>query len=779
MTRQETPSSESQLNNSENSAKQVEHTSPTLYFRPDTEMLVLLSDEVSGGFDKHGKELADCVDLRKQAGEHYSSLIEKYGLLFAEVEKSDAQSKAEDEVAAAQAEYQKRIDELKAHIGEFAADKTGYEAVIELIPIKGTAKKGGRALKSNKYHYVKKGYFDGLKEKNKLHIMTLRGEDRDSAKESIYINGRIDTTKLRKQLTDFKPPKLSPVKFGEVKIIPDIDETLKDWADSWNFSANGKGSSGVDVSAGAQFMRFTSNLGAAGEFDPENGTVTTKVEGSAVLTVASACARATLYYPDRIGWALHFKHSTKDTDSAGQTSPADGDKKVTTLSDVVSSFNMGMMRVKLEADLVGFLGASVQAEGQVQVVLIGDGENDQQLLSGRSDAKMPPFKGRRSKGAEITKMEDSDKGVRRSAEVFGGAKVEASLKGVVQWLEPKSSEELRGLKGEEKKAAADFKDICTIGGSIAGMIGIGRGSSFHCFFRNGKFHFKIAASLCCGPGAKGAFICDVNTENFVQFGSWLVYQLFILDYRFLEFIAQEAFEAYTQLCVLNVIEEITDIYKTLSDKSTMDDISTLFRKKADEVVERISKGWQSSKKRNEISLKINSNPQGLLKYTPEAKGILLFILTRHGVLDHADTENYGDDFIPDIYGDRKKAIILVLESIQTKREWQKVMLHRTADGSEILSSTIEGQERELRGFLNKGKSRAEYFDSLRNDLDSIQDKNELDKIYNRLKNLPSWGYPLVMNSTPEYALNIGVNQCYRNSNEFNPILFMREIIGEE
>lgn len=141
MTGQVTPSSESQLNNSENSAKQVEHTSPTIYFRPDTETLVLLSDEVSGDFDKHGKKLAECVDLRKQAGEHYSSLIEKYGLLFAEVEKSEAQLKAENEVVAAQAAYQKRIDELKAHIGEFAAEKTGYQAVIELIPIKGTAKR--------------------------------------------------------------------------------------------------------------------------------------------------------------------------------------------------------------------------------------------------------------------------------------------------------------------------------------------------------------------------------------------------------------------------------------------------------------------------------------------------------------------------------------------------------------------------------------------------------------------------------------------------------------
>lgn len=756
MTDNVTPVAEGQLNKTENSVVQAEHTTPLVYFKPDTEELVLLAETESALFDNHWRDMALCVDEHHKANAHYSSMIEQYGLLFSQPDKKDQLTAAEQAVIDAEKALEEKKAALKKRIGDFASGGAGYKDVVELIPIKGTSQNGGRALPGSKYIYVKKAYYDQLGT-GARHNVSIRGEDRDSATSSIYQNGRIDVKKLREQLTKVKipKPKFKDVKFGELKDVVDVDEVLVEWANSWNdclgTDDEGKPRS-VDVSAGAQFMRFTSNISSAGKWNPNDGKLSYKGEANAVINVASGVANAKLYFPDRIGWQWRYV-------------PEQG--------SIINPLDMGMVRLFLESDLVGFVGASVQAEAQVQITTIGK-DNAKQILTGQNNGKLPRFKTRHTTGAQFHKqMNENEEGISCSAEAFGGARAEFKLKGGVQWLEPVASVNHRDLDDKEKKAAAKFVDFCTVGGSVAAMAGAGVGGAFQCDFVNGKFCFRIAASLCCGVGAKGAFLCEVGYEHFKNFGAWLIYQLFALDYHYLELIGKDAFNAFTQLSVMQMIDKTKDFYKAAIDASQqVDTIRRDFRHYISGLIVEVKEGLEASEKRNQLATNINSNANDLLSYTPEAKGILLYLLTRHGTWDHADINNYGNGFIPDIYADRKEAVINVLRSIQTRNEWNQVMLHRTADGRVVSSGSVVAQEDELREFLHEGFSRRDDFEELYKDIST-----ELDIVYNRLKNDVSWGYALAMNNTMEYQLNTGTNPLYPHSGNFGPYDENREMMA--
>ena len=114
----------------------------------------------------------------------------------------------------------------------------------------------------------------------------------------------------------------------------------------------------------------------------------------------------------------------------------------------------------------------------------------------------------------------------------------------------------------------------------------------------------------------------------------------------------------------------------------------------------------------------------------------------------------------DIYHDRKKAILTILDSIQTQREWFQVFSHCNADGSDLAPSNsalkyIVAQRKvnELKEFLQEG----------------VNKDKEMDKIYNRLKVKPSWGYALAMNNSEFYKLYKMDNLFYPKSMAFNPL----------
>jgi hypothetical protein len=722
------------------------HQSTQCYFRPETEELVFIADAEAGEFENHWQDMAHRVNEFHLAKERYTRVLEKYVEAVSTTTLSPLEAEAHaKEVTAAESRLEAEQEALRKKLGSFSQEKMSYDDVVELLPVAGTGKKHKNGTKANRYAYVKKGYFSKGQDGRTLHTVSLKGNKKKGAENSIYGkdkhgNRRIDTLKLKEQLTTLEWPKLKlelsdVIKWTGLDFDPEAfnqDVTLFDWAESWNESLVGKTELGknVDVSGAAQFMRLVSNVGASTEFAPNKGNVAIKGEAKAVMTVASGMVNLPIYVPDRMGWSLSY------TNAKG------------------NDFDMGMLRLYLTPELAGFVGASVQLEGQLQVVTKGD----QQFLAGQPNGRLPRFKERRTRGAAFhQQMAAEDEGLQITGEAFAGARVEGSLKGGLQWLKPTPPADINpGLAGL-LKSSGEFKEFCSIGGSIAGLAGAGAGGKFYCIFINGKFCFHVAASLCWGIGAKGGLIGEVGVNTITEFGAWLVYQLYRLNYSFFDLVKKDAFNAYSQYCVMQMDDMQSNLYKKLMTLGgSVDSVEYYFKEIVKSIIDESKTNLDASKRRNQLATSVNANAEKLLSFTPEAKGILLYLLTRHGVWDHLDPHNYGKALAPDIYKDRKEAVIWILKSIQTRIEWRKVFCRMTPDGSSLTTAEnefliIEQQEQKLVDFLREGFNR---------DQDLLRAKRELSIIYDRIRSGVAWGYALAMNDSPYYQINSDDNFHY-------------------
>ena len=728
--------------NKQDSIAVAHQESAQCYFRPETEELVFIADCHTDEFEHHWRDMMISMDEFHQANANYSRVLERY----AQAAIADALAAVETRVVdEAEIEREKKREALKKKLGDLSQKGMSYDEVVELIPILGQGKKAKGGSKPTRYAYVKKSYFSQSQKGKKIHTVSLKGSDTKGGANSIYGkdkngNTRIYSQKLNEQLKKLQSPKIKldlnqALKWLGSDFDPDTlneDFVLFDWAESWNnsllyqeeFGAN------IDVSHGAQFMRFVSNVGVNTEFDPDKEQSAIKGEYKASLTMASGFSNITLYAPDRIGWSLAIKTSEG------------------------KAFNLGMLRLCVEDQLSGFVGASAQVEAQLQVVVSGD----KQMLAGQSGGRLPRFRERRATGLEFHQaMEAKDEGLQLSGEAFAGIRIEGSLKGSVQWLKPspplgESGAPLPAIL----KSSGKFTNFCTFGGSIAGLLGAGAGGKLRCTFINGKFCFQIAASLCWGAGAKGSILAEVDAATIVEFGGWLVYQLYSLDYSFFEVVDEDAFRVYSQYCVMQINEIGENIYKGYHKVvNTPKDVAGKFEGFLNAIVEESKSGLEGSKGRNRLARNIIEFQRDLLLHTPEAKGILLYLLTRHGKSDHLDPENRT--LLGDIYPDRKEAIVCVLRSIQTIEEWNKVMCRITTDGSSLAGESsetevVKDQVEHLVRFLQEGHNRDE----------------DLLKTYKRLKKTIAWGHALDMNDTVYYQLNTQPNHHYPQRCMFGP-----------
>lgn len=758
----EKPAGEGQTSR-QNAVTQVHHQSVQCYFRPDTEELVFIADDQAGAFEQHWQGMLVGMDDYHQANAGYASALERYTQAYAQPGVSalaiEAQLMA---VITAEDQLEKKRTALQEKLGAFSMEGMSYDDVVELLPVgdtrttgkaQGKKGKGQKKPVGRRYVYVKKGYYDNSQKNKGLRNVSLKSRDKRGATESIYSRDqqgrvRIDGDKLKKQLTTLQTPALKLelkdlARWGGMEEQLDSLNTegtldwkpfgyeLFGWAEAWNDSLQAEHAinDNVEVCAAAQFMRYASNVGASADYDPRTGQAALKGEGKASFTVASGTAQFMTYVPDQLGWSLSY------TSSKGQV------------------FDMGMLRLCVNPSLSGFIGASVMVEGQLQVVVQGE----QQMLAGQPGGRLPRFTERRTTGARFhQQMNSEDEGLTVSAEVFAGARVEGQLKGALQWLKPAAPPDLEGSFAGVLKSSGEFTDFCSISPSITGMAGIGSGGNFHCTFINGKFCFHVAASLCWGVGAKGGLILEVEVNKIAEFGAWLIYQLYRLDYGFLDLIKEDAFMAYSQYCVLQMISAEVDYYKFFNGvKEGADSVAREFKKAVVAIIDDSKKQLEGSKRRNQLAENIIGSAEQLLCYTPETKGALLYLLTRHGTWDLFESGNRGAGLIPDVYGQRKEAVIHVLSSIQTRSEWQKVLCRMTLDGISMSDDSdlvvVEQQEQYLIAFLQLGFNR---------DQGLYKAKAELVAIRERLKSEVSWGYALAMNFTRYYQLNTGPNPHY-------------------
>ncbi|MFH7826717.1 hypothetical protein [Kluyvera chengduensis] len=757
MSEQETPVAEHTLSKVEKNVKVAFHKSCQCYFRIETLELIFIDEADAAEFEKVMSKLSELIDKQHKAKADYSDAIENYGNNLKDIANKNKLPEYEDKITSSETALDKATKDLQAELGEFN-EQTGYTPVIELIPIQALNK----GVYGRCYSYVKQSDYDSFK--NKFIIISIDAFSGDAIftkDDNGNITG-INISALKTKLSSAQTV-IKQMMDPTMTVSADIsyETTLTDWANAWNsqYKDCSKKGNYIDVSAGAQFLRLTANASTLNTWNPDTGEARIKGEAHAELTLLTGKVNSTIYVPDRVGWPLKFMV----TDS--------------------KEANIGVLRAKIDGELTGYVGASAQVEGNLQFVTF----NNKQLLMGN---RTPGSRfATRKKGVTIKDSKEKPHALEVKGEAFGGAKVGGSLGGALQWLKPFDSlvDELPNMlhtfgldspaleqiilpvqQSEKKKDAqlgkfTDFASL-TVGGDAE--LGVGLSGEFRVRFVKGRFRFHIKGSLCLAAGAKGEVEGEISPELFGEFAIWVIYQLYGIDYKHLTIITSEAFMALSYMLVMGG----KNIYKYYYDELSAEiaNVKQDFIDFIDEMSNEFIDARSQSIERNNFADVINANPGSVYLFSPEAKGIALYVLTGDGAYDRIDINNQGDGFFPDTNKNRKTAVLYILSSIQTKREWKKVLTRITKDGSIFPGNEdtiVELAQKNLKTFLQIGLNRDKELEDIINRLDL----RDFDEVVRRLKNNPARGYAFSPNCTKQYLAHCDDNIFYTSLCYFEPV----------
>ena len=658
------------------------------------------------------------------------------------------------------------LEEEKYHLKsewetKIMKDRSTFQNIVELLPvmIKDPSKSGN--IRTNRFAYLRK-FVISEDRSHRIKIRELNSSTRESGstrqgsdsiiEEDRHGNKRYNLKKLTEQLT-------TPQATGKLFKIPGpsksdyvLRDLIKPWAEELENILSIDEELGIlDISGGAQFMRYAYTAQINGDIDLLKGRINLKGELSGEFALAKGAIDASIFIPDRLGilWQL------EGLDSQGR----------------VQSYPIGHFRCKLGAYLTGFIGASVGICAQLSVQVVEQNGVKRQVLSGNKGGKKNKnFKSRNQQGNSINQqIKDTDaQGTSFDASGFLGARAEVGVVGALQWLKPLSfySEEERKKLNNQ----LEFEDFASANPKVGLMAGIGGGVSFYCQLHDGKILIRCHASLCCGVGAKGSLEFAVDFKLIKQFLSWFAHQLFWSNYSYLEFIELKTFNhlKYMMTLVIGFKKSIDELLDTSVDK--IKDIFircvSSFSEKIEEVAER-----------NQLAENILNDEELLLFSPPESKGMLIALLMQFNALDKKGSwwlplliPAYGIQqyLANNFYTKRSEAIIKILHTIQTQREWVQVMKNIELDTEKLDAAKSDAvaaeNEQKLReflslGFFNLNSKYEQHYAELINQENSKQSEALLTSIKDIIAKKPAYGCPVMLNTCPEYQLRT-VNDGY-------------------
>ena len=658
------------------------------------------------------------------------------------------------------------LEEEKYHLKsewetKIMKDRATFQNIVELLPvmIKDPSKSGN--IRTNRFTYLRK-FVISEDRSHRIKIRELNSSTRESGstrqgsdsiiEEDRHGNKRYNLKKLTEQLTTpqatgrlFKIP--GPSKSGYV-----LGDLIKPWVEELENILSIDEKLGIlDISGGAQFMRYAYTAQINGDIDLLKGRINLKGELSGEFALAKGAIDASIFIPDRLGilWQL------EGLDSQGR----------------VQSYPIGHFRCKLGAYLTGFIGASVGICAQLSVQVVEQNGVKRQVLSGNKGGKKNKnFKSRNQQGNSINQqIKDTDaQGTSFDASGFLGARAEVGVVGALQWLKPLSfySEEERKKLNNQ----LEFEDFASANPKVGLMAGIGGGVSFYCQLHDGKILIRCHASLCCGVGAKGSLEFAVDFKLIKQFLSWFAHQLFWSNYSYLEFIALDTFKhlKYMMTLVIGFKESVSDLLAT-----TFEDVTNIFIRH----VSLFSKKLNEVTERNQLAENILNDEELLLFSPPESKGMLIALLMQCNALDKKGSwwlplliPAYGIQqyLANNFYTKRSEAIIKILHTIQTQREWVQVMKNIELDTEKLDAAKSDAvaaeNEQKLReflslGFFNLNSKYEQHYAELINQENSKQSEALLTSIKDIIAKKPAYGCPVMLNTCPEYQLRT-VNDGY-------------------
>ncbi|WP_201567830.1 hypothetical protein [Psychrobacter immobilis] len=428
----------------------------------------------------------------------------------------------------------------------------------------------------------------------------------------------------------------------------------------------------LDVDITAQWLRAVGGASASGsaEWNPKEGDIELSggfdVSGKLVLCEGNIETRMAI--PSKEGWRLHAKFET-----AGE-------------------IDLGAIRFIVSCDFYGFTGvkaslagsASIKFEGGSQK-LVSASRAPRQTAANMWDAANKQRKFDVERSYEPVEVMDANSNAKADigVDAFAGAEAGITPAASIEWLNPE---------------VKDFRSFAKVSGTIAGSAGIGFNGSFYIFYQGGKFKVRAQAALCFGLGGKGGMEFEIDSALILEFARWLSYQLLNAGFRTLVYIQGDAFAAISQLSVL-VLGADSNITRSLQD------INTGFQNFLTYI--------DTDKARIELAQRIISKQDDdWLKYaTPEAKGMLLYQLTRHAKSSHLRDQPTVSirntvplDIDLDLLGLRKKAIIIIFATVTTSPEWRNTIQHMTAHGAK---GDVGKNEGDVVRLLNYGTGMAD------------------------------------------------------------------------
>lgn len=691
-----------------------------------------LKDEILVQSQKISKAIEKPIDLNSGSINELENLFSQ-SLTMLEDEKYQLKSEWEDETM---------------------EDGTTFSEIVELLPvmIKDPSKSGN--IRTNRFAYLRKVVISEDRS-NRIKIRELNSSTRESGstkqgsdsiiEEDRHGNKRYNLGKLAKQLTT--PEATS--KLLEISLFGDsgyvLGDLIKPWAEELENILSFDEELGIlDISGGAQFMRYAYTAQIKSDIDLLKGRINLKGELSGEVALAKGAIDASIFIPDRLGilWQL------EGLDSQGR----------------IQSYPIGHFRCKLGAYLTGFIGASVGICAQLSVQVVEQKGVKRQVLSGNKGGKKNKnIKSRNQQGNSINQqIKDTDaEGTSFDASAFAGARADVGVVGALQWLKPLS------FYSEEERKKLDnqleFEDFASANPKVGLMAGIGAGFSFYCQIHEGKILIRCHASLCCGVGAKGSLEFAVDFTLIKQFLSWFVHQLFWSNYSYLEFIELKTFNhlKYMMTLVIGFKKSIDELLDTSMDK--IKDIFIRYVSSFSEKIEEVTE-------RNQLAENILNGDELLLISPPESKGMLIALLMQFNALDKKGSwwlpllfPAYGiQQYLPNhFYTKRSEAIIKILHTIQTQREWVQVMKNIELDTEKLDAAKSDAvaaeNEQKLREFLSLGffnlNSRYEqHYTELINQENLERSKALLTSIKNIIAKEPVYGCPVMLNTCPEYQL---------------------------
>lgn len=336
--------------------------------------------------------------------------------------------------------------------------------------------------------------------------------------------------------------------------------------------------------------------------------------------------------------------------------------------------DLGAFRLIYTTELYGFAGAKIAAGIGIEISKSAEG---QKLAATGRRNKNPSLANNLSSGRpKFVPMDKDDSiipgsgaGSEGQIDVFAGAEAGLKMSADFQWLSPE---------------AEDFVSLASLAPDFAVSAGIGAGVNFKLFYWEGQFRIRAKAALCFGVGAKGAIDLSIDFKKIFEMVKWVYYQLMRAGFRTLSFIVQDAFERFSNVAVLALGEDSVTT-------TTLLNISTEINK--------FNMKYALAEKGKDLAITIIKKPEWLKYGPPNAKGILIYQMTRHNKVTHwVDKPDYGiTPFLPTF----KKAVIAIFETVSTEGEWLNILQRIDPLGAKT-NKRIDYIEKQLLGFLHDG-----------------------------------------------------------------------------